>query len=191
MIQTAKSAFSNCNNLSFEVQDAANLLLDKKFDLVTSFTVMQWVLDQAKALEGFAKVLKEGGKVCIQMPTGLPAAMEQALEATLAKDRWKPYFSEFSAPWRFYQPNEYRQLLINAKLTPTRLDVVTKHEYFPSRQVFHEFLKQWFPYLRSLPAHQKDFFLTDLLDNYLKILHVDDQGRVSFIVDRLEVEAIK
>jgi hypothetical protein len=45
--------------------------------------------------------------------------------------------------------------------------------------------------LRPIPADQKDAFLTDLLDQYLEVLPADEQGRVSFIVDRLEVEARK
>jgi trans-aconitate methyltransferase len=142
-------------------------------------------------LQCFEKALKPGGKLWIQMPTGLPIAMQQALEKTLSSEKWKSYFTKFSAPWRFYQADEYRTLLTNVHLNPTRLDVVTKHEHFPSRAAFHGFLKQWFPYLRPLPAEQKDAFLTDLLDQYLSILPADKEGKVSFIVDRLEVEATK
>jgi trans-aconitate 2-methyltransferase len=191
MIEMAKNAFPACSNLSFQIEDAAKVNFDKKFDVITSFTVMQWVLEQTQALQCFEKALKPGGKLWIQMPTGLPIAMQQALEKTLSSEKWKSYFTKFSAPWRFYQADEYRTLLTNVHLNPTRLDVVTKHEHFPSRAAFHGFLKQWFPYLRPLPAEQKDAFLTDLLDQYLSILPADKEGKVSFIVDRLEVEATK
>jgi trans-aconitate methyltransferase len=189
MIEMAKTFASK--NLSFQVQDAAQLDFDSQFDLITSFTVMQWVLEQSQALRCFERALKAKGKLWIQMPTGLPRAMEQALEKTISSEKWKSYFSDFSAPWKFYQLEEYRTLLVDAHLTPTRLDNVTKHEKFPSRTVFHGFLKQWFPYLRPLPSEQKEAFLTELLDHYLTILPVDEQARVSFIVDRLEVEATK
>jgi trans-aconitate methyltransferase len=191
MIQAAKNSFLHTKNLSFQLQDAAKLSFDQQFDLITSFTVMQWVLEQSAALRCFEKALKPKGKLWIQMPTGLPSAMELALQKTLSSDRWKGYFTEFAAPWRFYQSEEYRTLLLEAHLTPTRLSLVPKHERFPSRSIFQSFLKQWFPYLRPLPDDQKDAFLTDLLDLYLKILPPDEQGRVSFIVERLEVEAIK
>ncbi len=191
MIQAAKDAFSNQKNLNFYVEDAAKIDCDEQFDLITSFTVMQWVLEQATALECFEKALKPGGKLWIQMPTGLPQAMEKALAKTISNQRWENYFTKFSPPWRFYQPDEYQSLLVNAHFTAARLEVATKHERFPSRAIFHEFLKQWFPYLRPIPADQKDAFLAELLDDYLTILPVDEQGRVSFIIDRLEVEAIK
>ncbi len=191
MVQMAKSAFPDQKNLSFFVEDAAKVDFDQKFDLIISFTVMQWVLEQSQALRCFEKALLPGGKLWIQMPTGLPKAMELALEKTLSSTRWKSHFAQFSAPWKFYQADEYRELLIQADFLPIRLDVVTKHEFFPSRAAFQGFLKQWFPYLRPLPADQKDAFLTDLLDHYLEVLPADELGKVSFIVDRLEVEATK
>lgn len=191
MIQTAKAYFSDSKNLSFEVKGAAQLGYNEQFDLITSFTVMQWVLEQPQALKCFERALKPGGRLWIQMPTALPVAMQQALEKTISSEKWSQYFTHFSPPWRFYQPEEYRTLITGANLTLTRLDVVPKHEHFPSRTAFHGFLKQWFPYLRPVPAEQKEAFLTELLDNYLEILPLDEHGRVSFIVDRLEVEATK
>lgn len=191
MIDCAIKSFANASNLSFEIQDAANLKFEKQFDLITSFTVLQWVLKQKEALQGFEKALKPGGKVWIQIPTGLPIAMQQALKKTLSSKRWKSHFTHFSPPWRFYQPEEYRSLLLEANLTPIYLGVTTKHEVFPSRAVFQGFLRQWFPYLRPLSEDLKDLFLTELLDNYFAILPSNSNGQVKFSVDRLEVRAIK
>ncbi len=191
MIDFAHTSFSNYPNLTFLVQGAAKVNFHEKFDLITSFTVMQWVLEQKQALEGFKKALKPEGRLCIQMPTGLPDAMEQALDQMLSSEKWKGYFTDFSAPWKFYQADEYRDLLMETHFIPVRLDTYTKHEKFPSRAVFQEFLKQWFPYLRPLTADLKEAFLTELLDRYLQILPVDENGQVSFIVTRLEVEASK
>jgi trans-aconitate methyltransferase len=191
MVNFAHQSFSSIPNLKFLVLGAAQVMEQEKFDLITSFTAMQWVLEQSQALQRFEKALKPGGRLCIQMPTGLPSAMEQALNEMLSSEKWKGYFSDFSAPWRFYQPQEYRDLLAQTHLTTHRVDTYTLHEKFPSRAVFHEFLKQWFPYLRPLPADLKETFLSELLDRYLQILPADEEGRVSFIVTRLEVEAQK
>lgn len=191
MIDFATKTFSNCPNLSFQVEDAAKLSFENQFELIVSFTVMQWVLEQEQALRCFEKALVPGGKLWIQMPTGLPQAMEEALSFTIVQDKWVGYFSNFLPPWRFYKADEYRTLLLDACLTPTRMDVITKHEQFPSRKIFQYFLRQWFPYLRALPENKKDEFLTELIDAYLKILPQDNEGKVSFIVDRLEVEATK
>ncbi len=117
--------------------------------------------------------------------------MEQALNELITSDKWASHFANFAAPWKFYQPEEYKDLLVSANLTPTRLDTVTKHERFESRPAFQGFLRQWFPYLRPLPVEEKDIFLTELIDRYLEITPADEQGQVSFIVTRLEAEAKK
>lgn len=191
MITFAQTTYASHPNLTFFVQDAAQINFHEKFDLITSFTAMQWVLEQKEALQRFKQALKPGGKLCIQMPIGLPDAMEQALSKIVSSEKWKQHFTQFSPPWKFYQPKEYQTLLVDAGFSPIRLDTVTKHERFPSRLVFQGFLKQWCPYLRPLPADLKDDFLTQLVDIYLQILPIDDQGQVSFIVTRLEVEATK
>lgn len=191
MIEYAKEAFTHAPNLKFLVQDAAKVDFYQKFDLITSFTVMQWVLEQKQALKGFEKALKPGGKLCIQMPTGLPTAMEDALNKTLSSEKWKHYFTAFAPPWKFYQPKEYQDLVLDAHLSVNRIETMTKHEKFPSRAVFQGFLKQWFPYLRPLPSELKEVFLTELVDTYLEALPPNENGEVSFIVTRLEVEASK
>jgi len=191
MITFASQTFSDMPNLSFFTQDAARINFEEKFDLITSFTVMQWVLKQAEALDAMYKALKPGGTLCIQIPTGLPEEMQQALSQLISSDKWSKYFVGFSPPWKFYEPEEYKELLLNASFTPSRMETFTKHEKFPSRSVFQGFLRQWFPYLRPLPENMKDSFLTALVDRYLDILPQDKDGRVSFIVTRLEVEAKK
>ncbi len=191
MIDFAKKAFPADSNLTFQVQDAASLDYHEEFDLIASFTVMQWVTKQQDALVGFERALKPGGKLWIQMPMGLPTAMQQALSKVIAQDKWKQYFTSFQPPWNFFTRMQYVKLLDSAHLIATKLEITTKDEAFPSREAFQGFVKQWFPYLRALPNELKDSFMTDLVDNYLKALPADEQGRVHFIVDRLEVEALK
>ena len=188
MIEFAKQAFQNSQNLTFLIQDAAKLDFQEKFDLITSFTVMQWVLPQEQALQCFKKALKPDGRLWIQMPTGLPREMQQAVNETISSKKWKGYFAQFIPPWRFYQSEEYRSLLTKTGLAPLRIETIQKHERFPTRDVFQSFLKQWFPYLRPLPENLKDIFLTDLLDRYLQALLPNSQGALSFIVDRLEMK---
>ncbi len=189
MIEAANRSFPDQKNLIFRNQDASALNLDLKFDLVTSFTVLHWVLEQSQALKCFAKVLNPEGKLWIQMPAGLSKVLQQSLNETIANNRWKKFFVDFSPPWRFFQIDEYDAFLLNANFIPNRIDVSLKDESFPSRMVFHNFLQQWLPHLRPLSNLLKPIFLSEVLDKYLSILPADKEGKVSFSIDRLEVEA--
>lgn len=190
MISFAEQTYAKQGNLHFERQDAANLKLDQTFDLVTSFTVMQWVVEQETALRKFHKVLKPYGKLWIQMPMGLPSELQSAVDTVKSRSEWASYFEGFNPPWRFYQPDEYRHLLWKTRFSPTEIDMVTLNEKFHSRRAFHGFIRQWFPYLRPLPEDQKDRFLEEVLDEYVQKVPIDRLGRMVFVVDRLEVKAI-
>ena len=192
MIEFAKGMFSNYSNLKFFIQDAAHIDFQEKFDLITSFTVMQWVLEQQQAFEGFEKALKPGGKLCIQMPTGLPVAMDEALTQMLKSKKWKEYFTHFAPPWKFYQPEEYGNLACECPFD-CKFGLIQQQNMksFLLELFLRDFYDNGFPILRPLPSDLKDVFLTELVDRYLQTLPVDQQGQVSFIVTRLEVEASK
>jgi trans-aconitate methyltransferase len=188
VIDSANSAFANYSNLHFAVQDAAKIHFNDQFDLIFSVSVMQWIFDQKLALHCMKQALKPGGRLCIQMPTGLPLALEQALYTTIASEKWGAYFTEFRAPWKFYQEAEYLELLGEANLTPIRLEIFTEQELFLTKAAFQEFLKQWLPHLKALPADLEDLFLSELVDHYLQILPADELGQIRFIVTRMETE---
>lgn len=190
MIAYAEQTYAGQSNLNFKKQDAAHLRVDQTFDLVTSFTAMQWVVDQEGALHKFHKALKPYGKLWIQMPMGLPVELQSAVDTVITKEEWASYFEGFNPPWRFFRPDEYRALLWKARFSPTDIGVVTVNEKFPSRRAFHGFIRQWFPYLRPLPDEFKDRFLEEVLDEYVKQVPADIWGRMIFTVDRLEVKAI-
>ncbi|MBS0615810.1 MAG: methyltransferase domain-containing protein [Verrucomicrobia bacterium] len=191
MIQTAKSAFAGRENVHFVIRDATQLNYVNQFDIITSFRVMFWVLEQEKALRSMHTALKEGGKVCIQMPTGLPEPLMEAIKLATNKDPWKPYFVGFHPPWRFYQVEEYRSLLQKAQFEPKRLEVVRKEELFSSRAAFHGFIRQWLPHVWPLGENMKDKFLSEVIDIYLQKTPLTTDGQVPFFTDHLEVEAVK
>jgi trans-aconitate 2-methyltransferase len=191
MIERAKKSFSDRKNLMFQISDAQQLPFLQQFDIITSFTVLQFVLEQKEALQNFKKALKPGGKLWIQMPTGLTKTMQTALDKMLAQEKWASYLTDFSPPWRFYDVGEYRSLLLSLRFIPTRIEIVKKYQDFPSRSAFEGFLKQIFPYLRPLPEEEKDLFIAEYVDHYLEDLPLDDQGKVKFLLECLEVEAKK
>lgn len=191
MIQTAKAAFAGRENVHFVIRNATELNYVNQFDIITSFRVMFWVLQQEKALRSMHSALKENGRICIQMPTGLPERLLEAIQTTIAKDSWKSYFIDFQPPWRFYQIEEYRALLMKTKFEPKRIEVVRREETFPSRIAFHGFLRPWLPYLWPLPESMKDKFLAEVIDLYLQKIGTTADEKVPFLLHHLEVEAVK
>jgi len=191
MIHAAKKSWGHVKNLSFQIQDATTLSFNNQFDIIVSFTAMQWVMDQSRALFCFKRALKKRGTILIQMPIGLPPALKEAVQQTASSDAWKLFFNCFSPPWRFFQPEEYRNLLTEIQFSPQKINTFLKHERFPSREIFTNFLKQWLPYLRPIPDNLKNKFLSEVIEAYLKILPCNNEGQVMFSIHRLDVLAEK
>lgn len=193
MIEFAEAKFENSHypNLKFALKDAQALDYNEEFDIVFSFTTLQWVQDHSAFLEGAYRSLKHSGTLAITMPMGLPSTLEQAVIETIASPQWASYFQEFSTGWNFVEDTEYRKLLDNHGFMASRLAVVAQEDVFPSREVFEKFVSQWFPYLRPLPEDLKSVFLSQVVDRFLELESPFPGSEVHFKIRRLEVVAAK
>lgn len=191
MIDFAKAHFSSNSNISFRLLDAQELDFHQVFDIVLSFTTLQWVQNHTAFLQGAYNSLKSSGTLAITMPMGLPYPLELAVHEIIAKPEWAPYFQNFSTGWNFVSDALYKELLLAHHFTIQRLAVVPQKDIFPSREVFEKFISQWFPYLRPLPENLKQTFLKQVVDKFLSLETPFPNGEVHFKIRRLEVVAIK
>ncbi len=194
MITFAQEAFpqQTVPNLGFFLKDAQNLDFDNEFDIIFSFTTLQWIEKHDAFLKGAYNGLKSnGGFLAITMPMGLPEALKQAVTEIISLPEWSSYFCDFSTGWNFVDDVQYEKMLTSNGFIPIRLAVVPQKDVFPSRQVFEKFISQWFPYLRPLPQGLKADFLTQVIDRFLKLESPFPNGEVHFKIRRLEVTAYK
>lgn len=193
MIEFAQETFPQKDfpNLQFFLKDAQKLDFDQEFDIVFSFTTLQWVQQHDAFLEGAYKSLKSNGILALTMPMGLPSTLEQAVTEIISTPEWSPYFCEFSTAWNFMDDIQCEKLLATYQFIPLRLAVVPQRDIFPSREVFEKFIGQWFPYLRPLPQNLKALFLSQVIDRFLELEPSFPNNEVHFKIRRLEVVATK
>lgn len=193
MIAFAQSTFlsSQYPNLTFTLKDAQDIDYQGEFDLIVSFTALQWIQDHRLFLQGAYQSLKPSGALAITMPMGLPYLLQEAVDEVIAKPEWETYFRDFSTGWNFVDEETYADLLESAHFTSTRVAVIPQKDGFPSREVFKNFISQWFPYLRPLPQELKEVFLTQVLDLFLSKESLLPNGGVPFKIRCLEVVAVK
>lgn len=191
MIEFAKTHFSSKPNISFHLQDAQKLNFQNTFDVVFSFTTLQWIENHTAFLQGAYQSLKQTGTLAITMPMGLPHTLEQAVNEVICAPEWNSYFQNFSTGWNFVSEADYKELLLANHFKVQRLAVVPQKDIFPSRENFEKFIGQWFPYLRPLPDSLKQTFLTQVVDRYLALESFSPNGEVHFKIRRLEIVALK
>jgi trans-aconitate 2-methyltransferase len=178
-------------NLCFFLKDARNLDFVKEFDLICSFSTLQWVHDHEQFLQGAYESLKVSGTLAVTMPMGPPDSLEQAVKDVATEPLWSSYFQEFSTGWNFVSKEQYTKILKENSFKIKRCCEVPQKDIFFSRSEFEEFIKRWFVYLRPLPNSLKPIFLEEVVDRFLEKEEIFPNGEVHFKTRRLEVIAVK
>ncbi len=89
------------------LKDAQNLDFIKEFDLICSFTTLQWGQSHEVFLQGAYDSLKASGVLAITMPMGLPDSLQQAVLEVIGSPKWSSYFEGFVTGWNFVSKDQY------------------------------------------------------------------------------------
>ena len=118
MVEAARSApIPEGSRVSFEIGNALQLGLDRQFDLVFSFNVLHWIVDQRAVLAQLAAATRSTGHVVVQYVCGGPRpSLERVAMQVCAEPRWAGTFHGFHAPFIHVDPNSYANLVAAAGL---------------------------------------------------------------------------
>ncbi|MBI2506342.1 MAG: hypothetical protein HYW07_24265 [Candidatus Latescibacteria bacterium] len=93
-------------------------------------------------------------------------------------------------PYYFYGPEEYQDWLPETGFRPLRLEMIPKDMQHPDDAGLLGWLRTtWFPYTDRLPADQREAFLGEVVETYLRAHPADRAGHTHVAMVRLEVEA--
>ena len=193
MIEYAQQNFppSQFNNLSFSTGNACELNFEDRFNVIFSFTALQWAEDHYKVLQGMHKALKADGTIAITMPMGLPLTVQQALEEMTAKDQWRGFFTDFSTGFNFVSLEQYQEILDKTGFKTNLIEKVAQKDIFESKEHLSQFMSQWLPYLRPIPNDLKAAFMSELLDRYIELEGIEANEPIYFCPNHLTVIAHK
>jgi trans-aconitate 2-methyltransferase len=193
MIRLAYEQFpvQNYPNLSFRQMDAADIQLTGKFDVAFSNAVLHWVRDQMVVLRGVHACLKPGGKLLFQMGgRGNAKDVFEAIQEVIQRPDWRGYYHEFTPPYHFYGPEEYKEWLVKSGFGVTRAELIPKDMQHQGKEGLKGWLRTtWFPYTDLLPAELRNAFLDEVVESYVAIHPVDAHGYTHVQMMRLEIEA--
>lgn len=182
---------SQYQNLNFQQGNACFLDFDNQFDIVFSFTALQWAEDHEKALRSIRNALKPSGTAAIAMPMGFPLSMQQVIDEMLAQSTWKEYFNDFSSGFNFVNLEEYQDLLFKVGFDINLIEKRPQKDVYESKEALKGFLSQILPYLRPIPADKKEEFLSQFVDRYLELEEIGENEKPYFYPTHLIVIAHK
>ena len=194
MIHYAKQnySFTQYPNLRFQIGDAQSLQFEDKFDIVFSNAALHWIIEHRPVLEGIKKALKKNGRVLLQMGgKGNAAQIFETLDQMLKTEKWSSYFINFSFPYGFYTPEEYREWLISVGLSPQRVILIPKVMIQKDGDALASWIRTtWLPYTQRIPENIREEFIYELVHKYLESYPPGEEG-VNVNMVRLEIEAVR
>lgn len=190
MVEFARKQFPDIG-FYFSVEDANRISWEEDFDMIVSFSTLQWIPNQEAFLPRVHTALRAGRHFISDTPQGLPDALQAAVDTVVQKEHWASFFVDYAPNWRFFEASEYKMLLEASGFEVLVCESKEVPHTFPSKEAFKGFIMQWFPYLTQLPTeYEKDAFMREVIDTYVERLERVGE-EVPFPVRRLSVDAIK
>jgi len=195
MIASARGSFPRCHypNMAFLKMDARELTFREEFDVAFSNSALHWIIDHQTVLSGVHESLDKGGKLLFQMAgKGNAQDILDVMEEYISEEECKPYFKNFSFPYGFYGPEEYKPWLRDAGFKVERVELIPKDMKFTSWEGLAGWIRTtWLPFTERLPAEFRDLFINEIAGRYIEAYPADDAGVIHVKMMRLEVEATK
>jgi len=195
MIDEAVSRFTpqKYPNLSFQKKDASKLRFRNQFDIIFSNAALHWIKEHKAVLQGIYRALKPGGKCFLSFGGhGNGKELFAAINKVIDTPKWRPHFENFEAIWAFHHSDDYKAWVLEAGLTPLRVELVPKQAIYPNQEGLIGYLRTaWHQYNRYLPDEKINLFASEVVATYLKKQGLDANGNIAVTMVRLEVEAIK
>lgn len=197
MVEKAKAAFKDYDNLNFLQMDAASYDFYKNyegvFDVVTSFVTMHWVKDQKTALQGMSCALKEDGLLYIKTASKTGDPMQDIADELMMSDRYEDYFDNFYDPIIRFSMEEYKALLEDYDFEVLSIQDTQQEDVVKDRDHLIKQIKSWLPHYHHLKNSDMllaDVYLEDVIDTYLERFQ-NDQNIIILYDHYLDVIAQK
>ncbi len=180
-------------NLNFEVMDARYLSFKNEFDIVISNACLHWIIGHLSVLERIKESLKSSGKVLLQMAgRGSGRKIVKIMEENIKNEKWSEYFKDFSTPYGFYGPREYKDWLERVGLKAKQVKLVPKDMIHENIEGLRAWIRTtWLPYTEKIPKDSLQNFIDDVVSRYIDKYPPDRRGFFHIELIRLDVEAEK
>jgi trans-aconitate 2-methyltransferase len=195
MIAQARKSFPHCHNpnLTFIKMDARELTFREQFDVAFSSASLHWIIDQQAVLAGVRESLDNHGKLFFQMGgKGNAQDVIAVMEEMISEEDCKPYFRNFSFPYGFYTPEEYKKWLAEAGFKAERVELIPKEMRLQGIGGLIGWIRTtWLPFTERMPIEFRDTFIGEIADRYIQAFPMDKDDTVRVKMVRLEVQATK
>lgn len=182
---------SDYPNLIFQKLDAAEILIENRFDRAVSFSTLHWVMDQEKTLKSIHRALVPGGSISFHIyGKGLMNVTVMG-DSLIHTEKWAPYFPLYVNQRVFFTDEEYQTLLERAGFQQVSVMGSWSDTSFADRQALLNFAKPLLNFICHLPVELQQEFTEDVIDKIISIAGVSDDGAIHYKTFNLRAFGVK
>jgi trans-aconitate 2-methyltransferase len=181
-------ARQNFPELSFVLEDAAEMNFDEPFDAVFSNAALHWMLDTERVARAIGRVLRRGGRFVAELGgKGNIRTISTAIEDTVAR-----YAGGTLPDRRTYYPalGEYAAILEAYDLEVRTAQLFDRRTGLEGADGMENWIRQfkWY-YLEVVPVEQRNQALAETIEELRPVLYKDGQWWADY--RRLRITAVK
>lgn len=191
MIDFANQSFSSIQNLRFHQENAETITFTNKFDGIVSFNTFHRLNNPKLALLRIFDALIPGGHLAAVFPAIGSKILTTSIAAVDSRKQWKDYFKNPDRKNYSNSEETYSTYLKDIGFVIERVKIIWEDEIFENRTAFFNILKASYNQKDNIPKEKQDDFFNEVLDEYLKFMPLDHDGRLHFYFNRMEIIAYK
>lgn len=181
MIDHATRKHSGIGNLRFEIGDAEQLSIDRKFDCAISFSALSWINDHAQMLQSVRAALRPGGHVLFHIPL-----QNQQLSAAIARvstNRASSFLMQ--NPKNVTAPQEYERLLSDPAMHGVKLLRRQFVHRFESDADLARYIRGWLPIASFAGSEERAELAADVAFAYGEVCGAQGMDDLAITMDSL------
>lgn len=190
MLNFARENYS-ASNIIYMLGDARWLPFVAQFDKAIAMLSLNWVNEQEQALASLFSALKPVGKAIITRPGKQPTNLGLVAERLIKTDRWSHLFPDFKQTKRYYDAEEYKQLLEAAGFEVVSINQDPTSTYFKDRHALMGFYRPLCNFMSHLSDDLQTLFIEELVDIILSYEPPSPDGSILLYDLKLEVVVAK
>jgi trans-aconitate methyltransferase len=112
------------------------------------------------------------------------------IEDIIKQRLWAKFFDNFSFPYGFCSPDEYRDWLTRLGFRSIRAELITKDMIHEDGDKLAAWIRTtWIPYTQRVPESQREEFIRAIVEEFIRKHPADSKGRIHLQMKRLEIQA--
>ena len=170
---------------TFAVMDLHDVDFENRFDLVFSNSVLHWVKETDRVLEGLYKSLKPGGSLGLQFPLlNALHPFTAACQQVVRNLKLEKFFEDWEFPWYVPEPEEFKQIFSRYGFQETKVYVNSPAiDFESSKKLFNSFDSAGLDlYTQRLPDTLQERFKQEVFSEVEKM---KENGRLMVRFERI------